>query len=290
MSTESDESFCASSEAIHHHYDIDNEFYRLWLDPDMVYSSALWDNSESLQEAQIEKLDYHIRNLGLDRSSHVLDVGCGWGAMLNRLVGTCDVESVVGLTLSEYQLAWINENFIIDKRIEVKLESWEEHIPKKPYDAIVSIGSLEHFARSGLCSTKKVEAYRSFFKRCHGWLNVNGMISLQAIVYERDWTIEGYNEFLTKEILPESDLPFIHEIVSSIDGLFEIVELRNDRTHYVRTLRAWLKLLRKNRSKAVALVGEGTVGDYEKYFQLSMYAFQSARYNLTRITLRKINI
>ena len=90
----------ASAEAIQAHYDTGNAFYRLWLDPTRTYSCALWDEADALEEAQIDKLDYHIEQAQAAGTGQVLDIGCGWGSLLERLTTAHGVERAVGLTLS----------------------------------------------------------------------------------------------------------------------------------------------------------------------------------------------
>src|SRR4051794_30274164 len=99
----------ASSEAIQFHYDIGNEFYRLWLDESLTYSCALWDNETTLEGAQRAKLDYHIEKANARGRARVLDIGCGWGSPLNRLVSAANVKSATGLTLSKEQASYIEQ-------------------------------------------------------------------------------------------------------------------------------------------------------------------------------------
>lgn len=276
----------ASAQAIQHHYDVGNEFYQLWLDPTCTYSCALWDEALTLEEAQLKKLDYHIAQAQASEAQRVLDIGCGWGSTLKRLVDHHGVEKAVGLTLSQAQLDWVSQEQ--HPRLEVKLEGWLKHQPEAHYDAIISIGAFEHFARLNLTSQEKVEAYRLFFQCCHQWLKPGGRISLQTIIYENA-SVEDSNDLLANEIFPDSNIPRLAEMIQGFDRLFEVEVLRNDREHYVRTLRAWLKNLRANRKEAVKLVGEEQVATYEKYFGVSMIGFHSACLNLCRVTLRRLD-
>ena len=137
----------ASPEQIRHHYDVGNEFYDLWLDETRTYSCALYSDSrtdESLADAQRRKLDYYAAQMRASGVGRVLDVGCGWGSMMRRLVDCHNVSSAVGLTLSPSQVEAVTA--IDDPRIEVRLENWIAHDPDARYDAIVSLGAFEHFA------------------------------------------------------------------------------------------------------------------------------------------------
>src|ERR1700722_2228177 len=96
--------------AIQHHYDVSNAFYALWLDETLTYSCALWredDDPDDLLAAQRRKLDYHLDAAGISRARHVLDIGCGWGSLLERALTYAQVETGTGLTLSEAQFQYI---------------------------------------------------------------------------------------------------------------------------------------------------------------------------------------
>ena len=138
----------ASREAIRAHYDAGEDFFALWLGPELVYSAALFQDGDDLATAQIRKLDHHIAAAHAAGAARVLDVGCGWGAMLRRLVRHAGVGQAVGLTLSAAQAAWIGRTPTAG--ITVREESWRDHVPPAPYDAIISVGAFEHFAQPGM--------------------------------------------------------------------------------------------------------------------------------------------
>ncbi len=279
----------ASPEAVRFHYDLGNAFYKLWLDSSMTYSCALFTDGEdgiSLETAQMRKLDYHATLSSASGKQRVLDIGCGWGAMLNRLVSHHGVLHGVGLTLSEAQAFWIREGN--DPRIEVRVENWHDHEPDQLYDAIVSIGAIEHFARPGLSEQEKIGVYRSFFERCHSWLGPGGRVSIQTIAYGNAGS-EDLDEFIVTQIFPESDLPRLTEISAASERRFEILSVVNERDQYVKTLRAWLSRFRQRKAEAVNLVGEEAVSRYEQYLQLSIFMFASGNCDLLRIALRRID-
>jgi cyclopropane-fatty-acyl-phospholipid synthase len=276
----------ASAKAIQHHYDLSNEFYQLWLDRTCTYSCALWQAHDNLESAQIQKIDFHIENARVKADDRILDVGCGWGSTLDRLVGKYQVRQAVGLTLSQTQAQWIQEQ--ARPKVEVKLESWSAHTPSEPYNGIISIGAFEHFAKLNHVSSEKIAGYRAFFQQCHQWLKPGGCLSLQTIVYGNAKP-EDFNSFLATEIFPETDLPRLAEIAEASECLFEIVTLRNDRSCYERTCRAWLANLKQNRIEAVRLVGEETVARYEKYLQLAIVGFYSGKLGLLRMAMQRID-
>jgi cyclopropane-fatty-acyl-phospholipid synthase len=276
----------ASAEAVRHHYDVSNEFYRLWLDPTMSYSAAIWQEGDTFETAQVRKLDFHVAQARAGGAKRVLDIGCGWGAILRRLVEAHQVERAVGLTLSHNQAAWIKS--FNQPRIEVRIESWSDHSPEEAYEAIISMGAFEHFARPDMSDEERVEGYRHFFRRCHNWLKPGGWLSLETITYERARR-EDISEFFITEIYPESDLPTLADIAKASERFFEIVRFQNDRDDAERTWRTWLAGLRANRKTAIDLVGEQTVARYEKYLKLSIIGFHVANMNLPRLALRRID-
>jgi cyclopropane-fatty-acyl-phospholipid synthase len=279
----------ASDRAIQHHYDVSNDFYKLWLDRTMSYSCAFWSEQESfeaLEIAQVRKLDYFVSQAQAKGAKHVLEVGCGWGAMLKRLVEVYEVEQVTGLTLSQAQLDNI-ESFQ-HPGIQASLENWFNHCPKELYDSIISIEAFEAFVKPGLSQSEKVHAYHIFFQRCHQWLKPSGFLTFQTIAYGSMCARE-IKPLIINDIFPESDLPRFVEIAMAIEPLFEIVAIRNDRQDYVRTLKAWFKRLKANRTEAVRLIGEKRIMDYEQYLQHSIFGFASGAQNLLRITLRRID-
>jgi cyclopropane-fatty-acyl-phospholipid synthase len=278
----------ASARAIQHHYDVSNEFFALWLDETMTYSCALWEGLEDrsdLATAQRRKIDHHVRAAGAASAGAVLDVGCGWGSVLRELVTARGVGRAVGLTLSAAQAEHVRSLDL--PGVEVRLESWADHAPERPYDAVISIGAFEHFAGPDCSTGQKIQVYRDFFARCRSWLASHGRLSLQTIAYGTMQPEEA-SAFMQNEIFPQSDLPRLSEIVSAADGLFEIVSLRNDRIDYARTCDLWLARLRAGRAAALALVGEEVFARYEHYLKLSTVGFRMGRICLLRMAMRPI--
>jgi cyclopropane-fatty-acyl-phospholipid synthase len=276
--------FGGSAEAIRHHYDVGNEFYALWLDDSLTYSAALWSGGSetSLASAQRAKLDYHLDNVGLPEGGRLLDVGCGWGALLRRACERTGLSRAVGLTLSEEQARHVTA--LRDPRIAVRTENWADHEPDGRYHGIVSIGAFEHFAHPRQSAEERLRVYRGFFERCRQWLEPGGALSLQTIVYG-DMDADDANSFIMTEIFPDAELPRPHEIFAATDRLFEIVTYRNDRLDYARTCEAWLANLRRRRAEALAVAGEETVARYERYLMLSAMGFRLGRIGLTRLKL-----
>jgi cyclopropane-fatty-acyl-phospholipid synthase len=271
--------------AIRHHYDLSNTFYALWLEETLTYSCAMWnegDDPKDLLSAQRRKLDYHLNAAGISRARHILDIGCGWGSLLERALTHDGIETATGLTLSEAQIKYIAARDI--PRLQVHKESWINHQPVNKYDSIVSIGALEHFASPGYSTKDKVDLYREFFQKCRSWLKPEGALSLQTIAYGTMQPHET-NEFISTHIFPDAEVPQPYEIVQAATGLFELTMLRNDRVQYARTCDLWYENLRRRREEAVAVVGEEKVAQYEKYLRLSSFGFHSGRVGLLRLSL-----
>ena len=278
----------ASSAAIAHHYDLSNEFYSLWLDDGLVYSGALWSSGDSLAQAQRRKLDWIIDAAAAAGCTRVLDVGCGWGALLERLRQR-GVKRPVGLTLSEEQAAWIAAT--TDGTAEVLIENWADHRPPEGYDAIVSVGAFEHFADLGLSRAERVDAYREFFSRCRAWLPAGGRLALQTIArgnHRRTRSDLEFMRFIAREIFRETEPPSFSEILEACEWRFDVREVRVDGEHYARTLREWHARLERRRPQAVDLVGEREVCKFEHYLRGSADHFDRGHVTLLRLSLERI--
>lgn len=271
----------ASPDAIISHYDKGEDFFRLVLGSDLIYSCALFEGDDDLETAQRRKLDYHIEAAGAVNVKSVLDIGCGWGAMLHRLVDHAMVANAVGLTLSPSQATWIRNH--ARSGVEVVEQDWRDHKPSQRYDAIVSVGAFEHFVQQGLDPASKLDTYREFFGCCDRMLVTGGRISLQTIAYSEPH--KGHP--LIEKIFPDSDLPLIWEPIAAAEGLFELIALRNDREHYYRTLQLWEQNLQACRAEAVSLVGEAMVAEFHRYLRVSAMGFRIGMVSLLRMTFLK---
>ncbi|WP_036528781.1 cyclopropane-fatty-acyl-phospholipid synthase family protein [Nocardia sp. CNY236] len=281
----------ASSEAIQHHYDVDTSFYRLWLDPTMTYSCALWESQEhdDLESAQLRKLDYLLSACLPRTGGRLLDIGCGWGSAMTRALTTHDASSAMGLTLSPSQANYVKS--LGEQRIQVAVQDWADYAPTEPVDGIISIGALEHFVKFGWKREDKIAAYRRFFESCHQWLAPGGALSLQTIGKGNSPLDQQGAEdmlFIAQHIFPESDLPKLSELARACERYFEIQRIRNDRNDYARTCTAWLQRLHENREQAIALVGQERCDQFERYLAASVRQFEHGHANLYRLTLNRV--
>ncbi|WP_370418388.1 class I SAM-dependent methyltransferase [Streptomyces sp. QH1-20] len=283
----------ATTEDIQAHYDVGKEFYRLWLDPGLTYSCALWDGitgaparTDLLLEAQRAKLRYHLAQAGISADSRLLDIGCGWGSLLRMAAEETGVRQAVGLTLSADQHAHVCSLGL--PGVDVRVQDWRDHEPDEPYDGIVSIGAFEHFTHVDMPRDERITAYRSFFARCAAWLPPRGRLSLQTIALAGDSVLDGpVPAFFAREVFPGSALPRLSEIATACEPHFAITALREDGADYARTLRGWSTRLLRAREQAESLVGPGTYRRYRTYLRASEIVFMRQVSTLYRITLRR---
>lgn len=282
--TAADPNDSASAAAIRSHYDVSNAFYALFLGPTMMYSSAMWDadvsggpSPVSLDEAHHHKIDFVADRVLHDGASRVLDVGCGWGGNLRRMMAVHGVDTGVGLTLSLAQRDHIGADPI--PRTEIRVEGWSEHTPVAPYDAIVSYGAFEHFARDGSDRIERVNIYRRFFARCFAWLVDDGRLGLETIAHDEapDTAAplgRGPLGDSVLELFPESICPDLAEIVLGFEPYFEVELLQSDAPNFARTFRAWTLALRDHEAAAIELVGDETTRRFRRYLAASEAQFR----------------
>jgi cyclopropane-fatty-acyl-phospholipid synthase len=251
------------------HYDISNEFFGLWQDPTRTYSSAYYERDDmTLEEAQLAKIDLALGKLDLKPGMTLLDVGCGWGAMMKRAVEKYDV-NVIGLTLSKNQRALGQE--ILDavdttRSREVMLRGWEEF--EQPVDRIVSIEAFEAFPK---------ERYKAFFDLCHRVMPADGRMVLQTIMGHplKRWPELGvpitmtdlrFMRFIAKEIFPGGSVPCDEDVYEYSGAAGFSAEHYDDLTpHYVRTLSTWADSLEAHHDEAVAVTSQEIYDRYMKY-------------------------
>jgi cyclopropane-fatty-acyl-phospholipid synthase len=282
----------SSVEAIRAHYDVSNDFYAAWLGPSMVYSSGLWRDGDppDLDRATARKIDYFASSALPDGATRVLDVGCGWGATLRRLVTDHRVEVAVGLTLSDKQRKFAQECTM--SGIEIRTESWESFRADEPFDAVFSFGAFEHFAQDGTTGPQRVARYRRFFAQCHLWLRPGGRLALETIAHDDapdTATPLGRGPLgdTVLSIFPEALCPHLSEVVLGFEPWFEIEILRSDAADFARTFRAWQVALRDHEDAATAAAGADTVRRFRRYLAASEVQFRDGTLTNLRFVLRR---
>ncbi len=231
-----------------HHYDLSNDFYRLWLDEGMQYSCAYWaDPDASLEQAQTAKLAHIAAKLALQPGMRVLDIGCGWGGMalyLNRVAGA----SVLGITLSEEQLAFARaraEAEGVADTVQYELIDYRDLAAREPrgFDRIVSVGMFEHVG---------APQFDAFFRACANLMTDSGVMLLHTI--GRFGGPGGTDAFTQKYIFPGGYIPALSETIAASEKARLIAsDVETWRLHYARTLRHWYARIQANRDAIVAL-------------------------------------
>jgi cyclopropane-fatty-acyl-phospholipid synthase len=286
--------------AIQFHYDIGNAFYKLWLDRRMVYSCAYFEKwndetTDTLDAAQEAKLDLICRKLRLKPGEKLLDIGCGWGALIMHAATSYGV-SATGITLSEEQAALAREKIaaagLSDRcRIEIRdyrtLGLGEE---RERYDKISSVGMVEHVGEAKLSEYFKV-AYRSLKPRGlflnHGIISLSDPrpIGLRERTFRKLWRADA---FIDKYVFPDGKLYALHKVISGAEAIgFETRDVESLREHYARTLRLWVRRLESSEAEAVRLVGEKTYRVWRLYMSASARAFATAGIGIVQTLFAK---
>ncbi|WP_319431401.1 cyclopropane mycolic acid synthase family methyltransferase [Mycobacterium sp. RTGN5] len=273
------------------HYDLSDEFFRLFLDPTQTYSCAYFERDDmTLEQAQIAKIDLSLGKLGLQPGMTLLDVGCGWGATLNRAVQRYDV-NVIGLTLSRNQQAraqrLLDENPSARTK-RVLLQGWEQF--NEPVDRIVSIGAFEHFGR---------DRYDDFFRTAYALLPPGGVMLLHTIIrpsageFAADglpitMTLVRFVKFILDEIFPGGDLPQPSAVLEHADSAgFEFQRSQRLRLHYARTLDLWAAALTARKDEAIALQSQEMYDRYMRYLTGCAELFRDGYTDVCQFTLTK---
>jgi cyclopropane-fatty-acyl-phospholipid synthase len=261
------------------HYDVSNDFYRLWLDERMVYSCAYFaDPQESFDSAQKRKLDLVCRKLKLQPGERLLDIGCGWGGLVIHAAAEYGADAT-GITISEAQAQEARariEAAGLSERCRVEVRHYEQFDSQRSFDKVASIGMFEHVG------PKRLAAY---FEQVYHLLRPGGLFLLQGAstrvqpAHMRQTVVDRWIErlgrgraaFYEKYFFPDSHLVDIPTILSTGErASFEVRDVECLREHYALTLHHWLKRLETNYEAAAAEVGEVA---YRCWRLLSAYTY-----------------
>jgi cyclopropane-fatty-acyl-phospholipid synthase len=266
------------------HYNLSNDFFRLWLDRRMIYSCAYFESPEnSLDRAQERKLNYLCRKLRLQPGQRILDIGCGWGGLVIHAVKHFGVRAL-GINLSERQIelarARIDEAGLQD-RAAIELHDYREiSTSAETYDAIVSVGMSEHVGRERLAD---------YFKAAYAALKPGGVFLNHAIgegVVARPDNRDS--SFIAHYVFPDSDIPALPLLLRAAESAgFEIRDVENLREHYALTLRHWLNRLDTHHAEALAFVDEATFRIWRLYLAGSAYGFRRGQLAVYQTLLAK---
>jgi cyclopropane-fatty-acyl-phospholipid synthase len=266
------------AEAIHHHYDVSNDFYELVLGPSMTYTCACYPSeTASLEEAQAYKYDLVAQKLGLRPGMRLLDVGCGWGGMVRHAVRHYGV-TALGVTLSREQASWAQRAIAAEglaERAEVRHCDYRD-VTERGFDAISSIGLTEHVG---------VRNYPSYFRFLRERLRDEGRL-LNHCITRPDNRHAGLpvRGFINKYVFPDGELTGSGDIVRVMeDEGFEVRHHENLREHYARTTGAWNANLSKHWDRCVELAGLGTARVWGLYLAGSRLSFERNEIQLHQV-------
>lgn len=260
---------------VHHHYDLGNTLYELFLDEDWQYSCAYFDEPGiSLDEAQFRKREHIARKLCLDGNQTVLDIGCGWGGLSLHLAPYS--RSVTGITLSEEQLKMAKKR-VAESNAPVDLALRDYRKETSRYDRIVSVGMLEHVGQRQLTT---------FFKQVSHCLEDDGMALIHTI--GRIGPPAPTDSFISKYIFPGGYLPSLSQLTTAIEKTdLAIADTETLFLHYAETLNHWRQRFMGNREKAVASYDEFFARIWEFYLAGSEASFRLGNIAVYQIQLLK---
>ena len=281
----------ASRDAISYHYDIGREIYSLILDPLLTYSAACWHvngkPAASLEEAQLNKLNYHLNAVEVTQGSRLLDIGCGWGGLIRTALNHRKLRHATGLTLSKDQFDFIEKLALPDT--DIHLTSYENFQTERSYDAVISIGAFEHFVKPGMSQAQRIKVYEQFFHQVARWLTPGGKLSLQTI-YWADIERKHADAIVPTDVFPESDLPYLSEIFEASRTSLEPISMTTGTDDYTQTLMEWFKRLKAHQAMIVALDPDRDLfGFFADYFRTSMVGFRKRRIGLCRVAFRRLD-
>ncbi|MUL76371.1 cyclopropane mycolic acid synthase family methyltransferase [Mycolicibacterium sp. CBMA 226] len=273
------------------HYDLSDDFFRLFLDPSQTYSCAYFEHEGmTLEQAQMAKIDLALGKLGLEPGMTLLDIGCGWGATMRRAVENYDVD-VVGLTLSRNQAAHVDQMLAgldTTRSRRVLLEGWEQY--SEPVDRIVSIGAFEHFGH---------DRYAAFFQMAYNALPPDGTMLLHTICgldprhaaelgIPLTFELARFVKFILTEIFPGGRLPsipMVHEHAAAAG--FKVTRVQSLQPHYARTLDLWAEALEAHRDEAIELQSVEVYDRYMRYLTGCAQMFRRGQVDVNQFTLQK---
>lgn len=262
------------------HYDIGNDFYKLWLDKTMSYSCGYFkQEKDSLYQAQVNKVDHILEKLHLEEGMTLLDIGCGWGFLLKQAAKKYKIKGV-GITLSKEQYKKFSEDIKrenLNELLEVKLMDYRE-LQKSglQFDRIVSVGMIEHVGRGN---------YGLFLQNVQSALKEKGLFLLHYISAQKE--NEG-DAWIKKYIFPGGVIPSLREIVSLLpDYNFYTLDIESLRRHYNKTLLCWRDNFLKQKEQIIEEKGEEFFRMWDLYLASCAATFHNGVIDLHQILISK---
>lgn len=280
----------STQEEIDVSYSVSNEFFKLWLDENMHYTSAVYARDDmTLEEAQEHKLGILYDFAELDETKTVLDIGCGWGSAIDCVVRR-GIKQATGITLSTEQLEWCKARNL--PNAEWKLVDYALYEPGKKFDGLISIEMIDHLcspaqAREGLA----VKLYRDYFNKLAEWTEPGAAFGFQAILRNRiPRTRKDLQDlaFTADVIFPGGLNPRIEELVQAVNPYWEIEELHMRRKDYGKTTAEWLRRMRMHEDYIRKTWGDQLFDDYDRYLRTCVVAFDKHWSGDVQMKLRRI--
>ncbi|RJG05230.1 class I SAM-dependent methyltransferase [Noviherbaspirillum cavernae] len=270
-------------EAIHFHYDVSNEFYATWLDENMVYSCAYFENGdEDLGTAQLKKIDHILNKIQVKSGDTLLDIGCGWGALAMRAAQKYDAKCV-GITLSQNQFELAKERVAragLADRVEIRLEDYRD--VTGTFDRITSVGMFEHVGSKNL---------PMYFSRIRSLLKDDGMAMNHGITttdINNGETPYGGGEFIEKYVFPHGELLHIGAVLRYMqEGGLEALDVENLRRHYAKTCATWADNFETHAERIKPLVDAKRFRVWRVYLAGCAYAFAQDWISLYQVVCTK---
>jgi Cyclopropane fatty acid synthase and related methyltransferases len=269
-----------SKENIEHHYDIGNDFYKLWLDDTMTYSCGYFkSDNDTLKQAQINKVGHILKKMNLKEGQTLLDIGCGWGELILTAARKYKVKAL-GITLSEEQFAEAKrraESEGLNDLIDVKLIDYRE-LKDRKFDRIVSVGMLEHVGKDHL---------HEYFSHVNQMLNDGGLSLLHSItgIHESEG---GTNSWINKYIFPGGYVPSIQELISHMSKeLFHLVDAESLRRHYGRTLEYWAANFERALPEIEKIKDESFIRMWRLYLNSCAASFNTGNIDIHQLVFTK---
>ncbi|MCR2104297.1 SAM-dependent methyltransferase [Campylobacter upsaliensis] len=267
------------SKNIKSHYDIGNDFYRLWLDDTMSYSCAYFKtSSDTLYEAQINKIEHTLKKLDLKPNEKLLDIGCGWGWLSIMAAQKYGVK-VVGVTISEEQCKKAQERvreLKLEDRVEIRLQNYQDLEFEDYFDKVVSVGMFEHVGKENL---------GLYFMKAKQVLKPGGSMLLHSILA----MFEGKtNAWIDKYIFPGGYLPSLREVVSAMSEWdFHLLLVESLRIHYAKTLDMWSENFNQVLPQVREKYDEEFVRMWDLYLRSCASAFRVGSVDLFQFLITK---